>query len=210
MRAKGKKTNISQFIIATCTVALGTTIPELTTSLKSILSNPPYPGIAVGNLIGSNIANALLIIGTAAVIHPIAINLKKTVSLETIISLVIIFFPASIILFNLEQNISFYLSILMLFLFVFFIFKRINLEKLSSDKKEIITDSNFSILLKIVVSFVSLIIGSHYLISGAIEIAGFFGVSERVIGLSLIAIGTSLPELTTAIIASLRKIQGIA
>ena len=69
-----KKINVSQFIIASCTIALGTTMPELTTSLKSILSNPPHPGIAVGNLIGSNIANILLIIGIAAIIYPISIN----------------------------------------------------------------------------------------------------------------------------------------
>ena len=66
-----KKINVSKFIIASCTVAFGTTMPELTTSLKSILANPPHPGIAVGNLIGSNIANIVLIMGTTSLLCPV-------------------------------------------------------------------------------------------------------------------------------------------
>ena len=116
-----KKVNISQFIIASCTIAFGTTMPELATSIKSILSTPPHPGIAVGNLIGSNIANILLIIGIAAVIYPVSadsINIKKLINFEARVSFLIILFPAIILGFKLEQNISFYLAILMLFCFV--------------------------------------------------------------------------------------------
>ena len=75
-----KKINVSKFIIASCTIAFGTTLPELTTSLKSVLSNPPHPGIAVGNLIGSNIANMLLIIGMSAIVYPIKINSNKLIN----------------------------------------------------------------------------------------------------------------------------------
>ena len=205
-----KKTNISQFIITSCTVALGTTIPELTTSLKSILSTPPHPGIAVGNLIGSNIANILLIIGTAAIIYPIKINVEKWVNLEIKINFIIILFPASIILLNLTQNISFYLSILILISFFYFIFERIKSDKDNVNKKQNVDQSTFLIVSKVIISFVALVVGSYYLIDGSIQIAQHFKVSERVIGLSLVAIGTSLPELITAILASIKKIHGIA
>ncbi len=205
-----KKTNISQFIIASSTVALGTTLPELTTSLKSVLSTPPHPGIAVGNLIGSNIANILLIIGTAAIIYPIKINFEKFINLEIKINFVIILFPASIIFLNLTQNISFYLSILILIFFFYFIFERIKSGKGDINKKQNMGQSTFLIVSKIIISVVALIIGSHYLIDGSIQISQYFKVSERAIGLSLVAIGTSLPELITAILASIKKVHGIA
>jgi cation:H+ antiporter len=66
-----KKINVSKFAIASCTIAFGTTMPELTTSLKSVLTDPPHSGIAVGNLLGSNIANILLIMGVSAMILPV-------------------------------------------------------------------------------------------------------------------------------------------
>ena len=205
-----KKINVSQFIIASCTIALGTTMPELTTSLKSILSNPPHPGIAVGNLIGSNIANILLIIGIAAIIYPISINIKKIINLEIFISFAIILFPASIIFINLSKDITFCLSILIFVLFIYLIYKRINSENNNDQNIKIIDQSTSFILMKILVSIIGLIIGSKFLIDGSVQIAQQFGVSERVIGLSLLAIGTSLPELSTAIMASIKKIHGVA
>ena len=205
-----KKINVSQFIIASCTIALGTTMPELTTSLKSILSNPPHPGIAVGNLIGSNIANILLIIGIAAIIYPISINMKKIINLEIFISFAIILFPASIIFINLSKDITFCLSILIFVLFIYLIYKRINSENNNDQNIKIIDQSTSFILMKILVSIIGLIIGSKFLIDGSVQIAQQFGVSERVIGLSLLAIGTSLPELSTAIMASIKKIHGVA
>ena len=74
-----KKINISKFVIASCIIAFGTTMPELTTSLKSVLADPPHSGIAVGNLVGSNIANILLIMGVSAMIFPIKINSNKLI-----------------------------------------------------------------------------------------------------------------------------------
>ena len=208
-----KKLNISQLIIATCIIAFGTTLPELATSIKSILSAPPHPGMAVGNLIGSNIANILLIMGVAAIISPVGldfIDVKKLINFEAKVSFIIVLFPATILFFKLEQNVTLYLAILMLFFFIYFFRERILLEKRNANKKENIKQSIFFIIFKIIFCIAGLIIGSRYLIDGSIQIAQYFKIPERVIGLSLLAVGTSLPELITAIIASIKKVYGIA
>ena len=205
-----KKINVSKFIIASCTIAFGTTMPELTTSLKSVLADPPHSGIAVGNLIGSNIANILLIMGVSAIILPVQISSDKLVNFELRASVVILLFPATILFFNLNNNISVFISLLMLLFFIWFFSERMRLEKKNIDKKIIIKQSNFFLLSKIIFCVIGLIFGSHFLIDGSVQIAQYYKVSERVIGLSLIAIGTSLPELITAIMASIKKRQGIA
>tara|TARA_B100000029_G_scaffold138029_1_gene132953 strand:+ start:6666 stop:7598 length:933 start_codon:yes stop_codon:yes gene_type:complete len=202
------KLNVSPFLISTCTVAFGTTMPELATSLKSILSVPPHPGIAVGNLIGSNIANILLIIGIATIINPIQINFEKLKNLEIKINFFVLLFPSLIIFLNFSKTNSFYLSIIFFLLFIYFVFKRINSE--NYEKKTQNNELLFYLILKILFCFILLIYGSHFLVNGSVQIAKYFSISERLIGLTLLAIGTSLPELTTAILASVKKLQGIA
>jgi len=205
-----KKINVSKFTIASCTIAFGTTMPELTTSLKSILAEPPHAGIAVGNLIGSNIANILLIIGLSAMIFPIQISSDKLVNLELLASVVILLFPATIFFFNLNNNISVFISLLMLLFFIWFFIQRMSLEKKNINEKINVKQSTFFLLSKIIFCVIGLIFGANYLIDGSVQIAQYYKVSERVIGLSLIAIGTSLPELITATMASIKKSHGIA
>ena len=205
-----KKINVSKFIIASCTVAFGTTMPELTTSLKSILANPPHPGIAVGNLIGSNIANILLIMGVSAIIFPVKISSDKLINLELQASVIILIFPAAIFFLKLDNDISVFISFLMLLFFIWFFRERMRLEKKNTNKKINIKQKTFFLLSKIIFCVVGLILGANFLIDGSVQIAQHYEVSERVIGLSLIAIGTSLPELTTAVIASIKRSHGIA
>jgi len=197
-----KKINVSKFAIASCTIAFGTTMPELTTSLKSVLADPPHSGIAVGNLVGSNIANILLIMGVSAMIFPVQISSDKLINLELRASVVILLFPATIFFFNLNNNISVFISLLMLLFFIWFFNERMRLEKKNINKKINVKQSTFSLLSKIIFCVIGLIFGASFLVDGSVQIAQYYKVSERVIGLSLIAIGTSLPELITAIIAS--------
>ena len=205
-----KKINVSKFIIASCTVAFGTTMPELTTSLKSILANPPHPGIAVGNLIGSNIANILLIMGVSAIIFPVKISSDRLINLELQASVIILIFPAAIFFLKLDNDISVFISFLMLLFFIWFFRERMRLEKKNTNEKINIKQKTFFLLSKIIFCVVGLILGANFLIDGSVQIAQHYEVSERVIGLSLIAIGTSLPELTTAVIASIKRSHGIA
>ncbi len=205
-----KKINVSNFIIASCTIAFGTTMPELTTSLKSVLADPPHSGIAVGNLIGSNIANILLIMGISAIIFPVKIISDKLVNLEIQASVVILLFPATIFFFKLDNNISVFIAFLMLLFFIWFFRERMRLEKNNINEKINVKQKTFFLLSKTIFCVIGLILGANFLIDGSVQIAEYYKVSERVIGLSLIAIGTSLPELTTAIIASIKKNHGIA
>ena len=190
-------------------MAFGTTIPELVVSINAILSIPPHPGIAVGNIFGSNIANILLILGVAALIYPIKINYDKLTRIEIKINFLIIFFPATIIFFNIANEGSFILSCITIMTLIFLMQQRFTLGKIDNSNNNI-GKSLISILFTLFLSLLAILIGSHFLLNGSIKIAEYFHISERVIGLSLVAIGTSLPELTTAIMASLKKIEGVA
>ena len=205
----GKKINVSNFVIASLTLAFGTTIPEFAVSLNAVLSLPPHPGIAVGNIFGSNIANILLILGVAALIYPIKINYDKLTRIEIKINFLIIFFPATIIFFNIANEGSFILSCIAILTLIFLMQQRFTLGKIDNSNNNI-EKSLISILFTLFLSLLAILIGSHFLLHGSIKIAEYFHISERVIGLSLVAIGTSLPELTTAIMASLKKIEGVA
>ena len=205
----GKKINVSNFVIASLTLAFGTTIPEFAVSLNAVLSLPPHPGIAVGNIFGSNIANILLILGVAALIYPIKINYDKLTRIEIKINFLIILFPATIIFFNIANEGSFILSCIAILTLIFLMQQRFTLGKIDNSNNNI-EKSLISILFTLFLSLLAILIGSHFLLNGSIKIAEYFHISERVIGLSLVAIGTSLPELTTAIMASLKKIEGVA
>ena len=205
----GKKINVSNFVIASLTLAFGTTIPEFAVSLNAVLSLPPHPGIAVGNIFGSNIANILLILGVAALIYPIKINYDKLTRIEIKINFLIIFFPAIIIFFNIANEGSFILSCIAILTLIFLMQQRFSLGKIDNSNNNI-EKSLISILFTLFLSLLAILIGSHFLLNGSVKIAEYFHISERVIGLSLVAIGTSLPELTTAIMASLKKIEGVA
>ena len=202
-----KKLNVSQFIIASCTIALGTSIPELSASIKSVYSG--YSGIAVGNLVGSNIANILLVIGLSATIYPLKIHSEDVIKLETVASIFVVIFPA-IFLLRLSSAESIMVSMLAILLFIYFFLQRINIEKLNTKKIPSIKKTTFSLILKNIFFIAGLVLGSHLLIDSAVKLAETYTISERVIGLSLVAIGTSLPELTICVAAALKQKQGVA
>jgi len=133
----GKKINVSNFVIASLTLAFGTTIPEFAVSLNAVLSLPPHPGIAVGNIFGSNIANILLILGVAALIYPIKINYDKLTRIEIKINFLIIFFPATIIFFNIANEGSFILSCIAILTLIFLMQQRFTLGKIDNSNNNI-------------------------------------------------------------------------
>ena len=208
-----KKLNVSQFIIATCTIAIGTSLPELGTTIKSVASN--HPGIAVGNLIGSNIANILLVIGLSSIIYPIKAFSETSgdiVEVEVIAGIFIVLYPAIIFIFgsNLNSSETILVSIAFILLFLYFFRQRLRLEKLNNKQASNIEDASFTLILKNIFFLVMLICGAHILIKHTVELAQIYDISERVLGLSLVAIGTSLPELTICVVAALKQKQGIA
>ena len=205
-----KRLNVSQFLIATCTIAIGTSLPELSASIKSVASD--HSGIAVGNLIGSNIANIFLVVGLSSIIYPIK-ALQNTnediLKIEGIAGIFIFLFPATILWLKLDGFNSILVSVLAILIFLYFFRERITKEKLNVQVSNI-NDSIFYLVLKNIFFLTLLIIGCDILINNTVKLSENYNISERIIGLSLVAIGTSLPELTICVTAALKRKQGIA
>lgn len=208
-----KESNIPPVIVGMTVVAMGTSAPELMVSTFSALSG--YPGIAIGNVVGSNIANVLLVLGIPVLIYPILTNqegLSKQTSLMVAVSLLFI-------VLCLLEPISFWEGVLLVFILVCFLImttRGANLVSGLDDPEEELErglglPSNPSgIALLIMLGAIALPLGADLVVEGGVGLASSWGVSEAVIGLSLIALGTSLPELSTTIIAALHKSSDVA
>jgi cation:H+ antiporter len=207
---------LSPLIIGLTVVAFGTSAPELAISLTAAASG--QPSISLGNIIGSNILNILLILGLAALISPLIIS-EKLVRLD-----VTLMVSVSVLVFvlGLDGRISQFDGILLfggLIAYIIFMVRQNRLEKTpplaegnqsSSEALRLSAKAwvfNSGIIL---ISLVLLVQGSNWLILGATSFAQSLGLSELVIGLTVIAVGTSLPEIATSVIASLRGQRDIA
>ena len=190
------KLNLSKVVIGLTVVSFATSAPELLISISSALKGSA--DIAISNVIGSNIANLGLVLGTALCFTKIKIpksNMKFDWTFLMIISFLFFYFINDLSVNRLEGVLLF----LALILFLVFIIKIRD----DSDVEEIkiTTSSNYKILILILVSSTLLYYGSELFVNSSIYFAEYFGVSERVIGLTLVAIGTSLPELVTTLVA---------
>lgn len=206
-----KKHNVSDLVIGLTIVAFGTSAPELV--VNSIASLNGYPDIILGNIIGSNNFNLFIILGTAGLIYPITVQ-SSTVWREIPISLV-----AAILLVVLAND--FFLDEISLIsrvdgailiigftAFLFYMFRQMkNEENIAVSYQH---KSNLKIWGLILLGFTGLIIGGQLVVDNGILIATNLGVSEKVIGLTIIAAGTSLPELLTSVVAATKKNSDIA
>lgn len=206
-----KKHNISDLVIGLTIVAFGTSAPELV--VNSVASFDSLSDIVFGNIIGSNNFNLFIILGIAGLIYPITVQ-SSTAWREIPISLIV-----TILLLLLANN--FFLSEnlqisrwdgLILFIcfccFLFYIFNQLKQEK--TEEIVHVNRSNSKIWLLITVGMAGLIIGGKLVVDNSIEIATNLGVSQKIIGLTIIAAGTSLPELMTSIVAAMKKNSDIA
>lgn len=205
------KIKIPAFIVSLTVVALGTSAPELLVAIRAILDNSP--GIALGNVVGSNIANVFLVLGIPALIAGIntrECNTRKNY-VFMMIATVIFLSLAFIGNFSLPQGILF-LILLALFLLItardmFKMQDKIsNLEVENADPNLVF----WKIILFLSLGFIGLPIGADILVKNASLIAKSYGLSDEVIGLTLVALGTSLPELATTLMAALRKQADVA
>jgi cation:H+ antiporter len=208
---------ISPLVIGLTVVAFGTSAPELAVSVQSAFSG--QPDIALGNVVGSNILNVLLILGVSAAITPLVVS-KQLVRLD-----VPIMIGVSILgmLLGLDNKISRWDGVLLFSLVVIYTTFLVRLSRKEtqmlsnrheidgvSSPKEKSGGSGFVNAGFIVGGLAMLILGSRWLVNGAVVIAHMMGVSELVIGLTVVAIGTSLPEVATSVVASLRGQRDIA
>ena len=194
----GKKINISLFAIGVVIVAGGTSLPELASSINAVLNN--YPDLALGAIIGSNIANLVLVMAATTIIFPI-VNINKNQINQAWINifLVIVLIFMTFFYFNYIFGI---VAILTLIYLMYIQMKKGEIDNTEIDKNDY---STIISLILIVLGIIFLVFGSDLLINSAVVIAKKYNVSEAVIGLSLIAFGTSLPELVVGILSAIKK-----
>ena len=204
-----KKFHLSQMLIGIVIVGIGTSLPEIIVTIESTLRG--NPDIIIGNSIGSCICNLLLVIGIASVCNPLKIDNKilqvhLPVSAFTILMLAIFcnFGKGNFIISKTEA-----LTLLILAIIYMIYTVREGKEKAEEDENNK-KSSIFVILLYLSLGVVGLKFGADFVVSGAVAIAEFFGVSESVISMTIVAIGTSLPEIVTSIIATIKKESDLA
>lgn len=194
----GRKLNISLFAIGVVIVAGGTSLPELASSINAVLNN--HADLALGAVVGSNIANLILVMAATTIILPISNITKNQINQALInIALGLVLILMNFLYFN------FIFGIFSVILLTFIMYTQVKKKSLNLEE---INKSEYSIFLSvflIIIGVIFLIYGSDLLISSAINIASNFNVSETVIGLSIIALGTSLPELVVGVISALKK-----
>ncbi|MGI2209791.1 calcium/sodium antiporter [Shewanella baltica] len=198
---------ITPLIIGLTIVAFGTSAPELAVSVKSALAG--NSGIALGNVIGSNIANIGLILAITALIRPIQVQsqvVKRDIPLMIL---------ASMLFWGLllDGELSLIDGVILLsLLFGYLTFSYISSKNSNDDEEEIEAGPNNPLLsgLFILVGISMLVGGGILFVNGAVDLAKTFGVSEVIIGLTIVAIGTSMPELVTSVIAALKGQSDIA
>jgi cation:H+ antiporter len=199
---------ISKFFISTVIIGFETSMPEMAVSVGSVIKNSP--DIALGNVIGSNIANILLVIGISALINPILIN-NQSVQKDIFVMLIATIMLVALILLDSLNYFSGILFLVTLFIYLYLSFlstrkqdKEINQNILEYSNLSQ-TNSIYIALLISILGIFTLRVGSTLLVDGALSIARSYGISEVIIGLTLVAVGGSLPELAISIIASLKK-----
>lgn len=211
-----QKFRISPLLIGLTLVGFGTSTPELVTSLQAAFAGSP--GIAVGNVVGSNLANILLILGVAALINPVIIARETFKRDGIVLAVATLMCVAAVLAGRLTPWIGalFVLSLAGYILFAFWQERRSNAAADAasgapgSDAAKPTAARILIDLVFVVGGLLLTILGARLLVSSAIEIATQFHVSQTIIGLTIVAVGTSLPELVTSVMAALRKHGDIA
>lgn len=209
-----RKFKISPLVIGLTIVAFGTSAPELAVNIFA--SAAGNSDIAIGNILGSNIANILLILGISAAIYPLT-SKKSTVWKEIPLCLLAALVVGAMANDALIDKVGFSgLSridgFVLLSFFAIFLYYTFSIAKSgrSSDEPDIKEMSLKKAVLFIVIGLAGLVLGGQWIIDGAVKIAEHFGISQSLIGLTIVAIGTSLPELATSAIAAYKKQTDIA
>ena len=202
-----KKLGIPQLIIGLTIVAMGTSMPEAAVSITAALQE--NAGITIGNIVGSNILNILIILGVTALITNVAIQ-KSTLYYEIPymipITIVLMIFGITGGEITFIEGIIFWLLFIVFLGYLFVMSKKGN----SQENEEVKDIPVWKCILFMLVGGVMVVKGSDFAVSGASAIARFFGMSERFIGLTIVAFGTSLPELVTSVTAAKKGNAGIA
>lgn len=198
---------ISPLVVGLTIVAFGTSAPELFVSIKSALEG--HPDLAFGNIVGSNMCNIALVLGATAIIFPVAVS-KEILNFNwpvAFLSVVLLY------VLTLDHNISMLDGIAFVIMLIAYNVLTIKMSwkavKKEQEETGEVYNPDFGEMVKsilfIAVGSVGLVFGADWLVSSAEKIALSFGISHRIIGVTVVAVGTSLPELATSVVAALRK-----
>lgn len=206
--AISKRLHVSPLLIGVTVVSFGTSAPELMVSLQAAINGSS--GIAIGNVLGSNIANIGLVLGFTVLIKPILIQRNKY-----IISWVVMFISSLLfLLFCLDNKIDFYNGLIFvvgLFVFIFLSIKFIDSDESNSSEEENVKQQGvFKTVLFFFLGALGLYFGSEFFVQNAVVIAEKLKVPQFVIGVTIVALGTSLPELVTSVVAAVRNYNSIS
>ena len=201
--------NISKFVIGMTVVSFATSLPELIVSINAALNNSP--SIAINNVVGSNIANIGLVLALIALLSNISVNEKsfrRDWSWMFFLSIMLCLFIIT------DNELNGFEGFLLIALLVIFIYKVLK----NSDSIELLNDvddklkltSNFKILIWLFISSLTLYFGAEFLVDGAVKFANQINISEAVISVSIVAIGTSIPELAASLVAIAKNEKSIS
>ncbi len=210
-----RKFRVPKMLIGLTIVSFGTSAPELAVSIQSILSGKG--DILLGNVVGSNVLNILLILGLASLVGTLRVNTATVKKEIPVLVLITLAFAALLSdkIFGLAENIfTRQDGVVLLLFFCIFIYYLIGMARKKDTNEEENKDEKpvklAKALLMIVIGLFGIVLGSDFVVKGASEIAATFGVSQRIISLTIVALGTSLPELVTSVIATKKGEYDIA
>jgi cation:H+ antiporter len=206
---------ISRLVIGMTVVAFGTSLPELMVNLFASIQN--NPGIAIGNVVGSNIANILLVLGISSIIYPLTVT-KGTVWKEIpfclLASLVFTVLANDHLIEGMQLSwLGRIDGIIFIFFFIIFLYYMVSIARDSDTISSELNVRQFPLprsIVYILTGLAGLIIGGKWIVDGAVFISEFFGIGQTFIGLTIVALGTSLPELATSALAAYKKNAEIA
>ena len=205
-----KRFGLSEFVIGLTIVGIGTSTPEMVVSFLSAIQGKA--DMAIGNVVGSNIYNTLLILGASAVVYPLTITkiaLKKDIPLNIGITILLILLGLNFTIFGLGESntLSRIDGIILLAIFGWYLWSSFKNDSADEDDEQesIKTYSPFVSGLLILGGLAALIFGGRLFVNAATEIAKGFGMSEKFIAITIMAAGTSLPELATSVVAAFKK-----
>ena len=210
-----RQLGVSPLLIGVTLVGFGTSTPELVTSIEAALRESP--GIAVGNVVGSNIANVLLILGAAALIAPISCDPRGLIRDGSAMVVATLAGVAVVLTGTMGRSAGFvFIALLVSYITAAYLHDRksrraaAELEEREEELARAVPGGLWLSLILAVAGIATTVVGARFLVDGAIGFAVSFGISETVIGLSIVAVGTSLPELATSLVAAARRHGDIA
>lgn len=209
--ALAKKHKVSDLVVGLTIVAFGTSAPELVVNI--IGSSKGYTDIILGNIVGSNNFNLFIILGITGLIFPIKVQSStawKEIPISLIAAVILLFFLNDFYVSEPSylSRIDGFIMLLLFFMFLFYVFNQMKND--SGAEAVIVQKSTLKIWGLIIIGLSGLVIGGQFIVINSVHIANGLGVSEKIIGLTIVATGTSLPELVTSIVAATKKNSDMA